>query len=88
MSGSIRVLDPIELGEAGSLFLTRPRLADHLADSTTIRRRADDIFSALLDGSLELTIGGRFTFATVEQAHSALEDRHMIGKPLLTIAGT
>ena len=26
-------LNPIELGEAGSLFLTRPRLADHLTDA-------------------------------------------------------
>ncbi|HEV7391134.1 MAG TPA: zinc-binding dehydrogenase [Burkholderiales bacterium] len=86
VSGSIGDLDPIELGEAGSLFLTRPRLADHLADSTTIRRRADDIFSALLDGSLKVTIGGRYTFDTVETAQSALEDRRMIGKPLLTIA--
>jgi hypothetical protein len=29
-AGSLADLDPIELGEAGSLFLTRPRLADHL----------------------------------------------------------
>lgn len=85
VSGSIGDLDPIELGEAGSLFLTRPRLADHLADSTTIRR-ADDIFSAMLDGSLKVTIGGRYTFDTVEKVHSALEDRRMIGKPLLIIA--
>jgi NADPH2:quinone reductase len=86
VSGSIHDLDPIELGEAGSLFLTRTRLADHLPHSTTIRRRADEIFSALLDGSRELTIGG-YTFETVEKAHSALEDRRMIGKPLLTITG-
>ncbi|MDB5921963.1 MAG: zinc-binding dehydrogenase family protein [Betaproteobacteria bacterium] len=86
VSGSIGDLDPIELGEAGSLFLTRPRLADHLADSTTIRRRAEDIFSAMLDGSLKVTIGGRYTFDTVEKVHSALEDRRMIGKPLLIIA--
>ena len=27
VGGAVRDLDPIELGEAGSLFLTRPRLA-------------------------------------------------------------
>jgi NADPH2:quinone reductase len=85
VSGSVRDLDPIELGEAGSLFLTRPRLADHLPDAETIRRRAHDIFSALIDGSLEIGIGGRYTFDTVEAAHEALEERRMIGKPLLEI---
>jgi len=45
----IRLAYPIELREAGSLFLTRPRLADHLADARTIQRRAADIFQALLE---------------------------------------
>ena len=47
VSGSLNDLDPIELGESGSLFLTRPRLADHLADAETVQRRADDVFAAL-----------------------------------------
>ena len=85
VSGSVRDLDPIELGEAGSLFLTRPRLADHLPDAATIRRRADDLFGAVLDGSLKITIGGYYTLDDVEAAHDALEHRTMIGKPLLRI---
>ena len=85
VSGSVRDLDPIELGEAGSLFLTRPRLADHLPDAATVRRRADDIFSALIDGSLEITIGGTYALDSVEEAHEALESRRMIGKPLVRI---
>ncbi len=86
VSGSVRDLDPIELGEAGSLFLTRPRLADHLPDSATTRRRADDIFAALLDGSLKISIAGRYTLDDVEAAHAELEERRMIGKPVLVIA--
>ena len=85
VSGSVRDLDPIELGEAGSLFLTRPRLADHLQDAAEIRRRADDIFGALLDGSLKIAIGGYYTLDNVEEAHEALEHRNMIGKPLVAI---
>src|SRR4029077_15943610 len=69
VSGSVRDLDPIELGEAGSLHLTRPRLADHLQDAAEIRRRADDIFSALIDGSLQIAIGGYYTLDNVEEAH-------------------
>ncbi len=86
VSGSVRDLDPIELGEAGSLFLTRPRLADHLPDAATTRRRAADIFSALLDGSLNISIAGRYTLDDVAAAHAALEERRMIGKPVLVVA--
>ncbi len=87
VSGGVRDLDPLELGEAGSLFLTRPRLADHLADAATISRRADDIFAALLDGSLHIDIAARYRLDNVEEAHAALEERRMIGKPILTLSG-
>ncbi len=86
VSGSVTDLDPLELGEAGSLLLTRPRLADHLRDGAEIRRRADDIFGALLDGSLRIDIAGRYTLENVGEAHAAYEERRMVGKPVLDIA--
>lgn len=85
VSGSVTDLDPLELGEAGSLLLTRPRLADHLRDAAEIRRRADDIFGALLDGSLRIDIAGRYTLDNVGEAHAAYEERRMVGKPVLDI---
>jgi NADPH2:quinone reductase len=85
VSGSVRDLDPIELGEAGSLFLTRPRLADHLRDATTIRSRAHDIFAALLDGSLEIAIAGRYDLDTVDRGLEDLEERRTVGKPILVL---
>ncbi len=88
VGGSVKDLDPIELGEAGSLFLTRPRLADHLTDAEIIRRRAADIFSALLDGSLSIEIAARYTLDNVERAHEDLEGRRTVGKPILQIAQT
>ncbi len=78
VSGNLRDLDPIELGEAGSVFLTRPRLADHLPDGETVQRRADEIFGALVDGSLRIEVGGRYGFNEVEMAHEALESRRII----------
>lgn len=85
VSGSVTDLDPLELGEAGSLLLTRPRLADHLRDAAEIRRRADDIFGALLDGTLKIDIAARYTLDNVEEAHAAYEARRMVGKPVLDI---
>lgn len=85
VSGSLNDLDPLELGESGSLYLTRPRLADHLRDAAEIRRRAADVFGALLDGSLQISIAAHYTLDNVEDAHAALEERRMVGKPLLDI---
>ncbi len=86
VGGNIDDLNPIELGEAGSLLLTRPRLADHLPDASTIQRRAGAIFEALVDGSLSITIGGRYSLNEIEQAHADLENRRSIGKPIIEIA--
>ena len=85
VSGAVKDLDPIEIGEAGSLFLIRPRLADHLLDAAMIQRRANDIFGAILDGSLKITITGRYTLDDVHEAHEALEHRKFVGKPILDL---
>jgi NADPH2:quinone reductase len=86
VGGNVTDLNPIELGEAGSLFLTRPRLADHLTDANTVRHRAADIFDALIAGTLSIGIAGRFSLDNVEQAHQNLEHRKTVGKPLIKIA--
>ena len=85
VAGSLTDLDPIELGEAGSLFLTRPRLADHLDDAETVQRRASDVFAALADGSLTIGISGRYTLDNVEEAHAQLEERRQLGKSVVMI---
>lgn len=85
VGGAIRDIDPIELGEAGSLFLTRPRLADHISDAATLRRRASDIFAGLSDGSLSIDIARTYTLDQIEQAHDDLETRRIVGKPLVKI---
>ena len=86
VGGNVTDLNPIELGEAGSLFLTRPRLADHLTDAKTVRRRAADIFDALVAGTLSIGISGLFSLDNVEQAHQNLEHRKTVGKPLIKIS--
>ncbi len=83
VGGNVEDLNPVELGEAGSLFLTRPRLADHLTDAPTIRRRAADTFGALLDETLSTEVVGHDTLHDIERAHEALEHRRSVGKPLL-----
>lgn len=85
VSGTIGDLDPIELGEAGSLFLTRPRLADHLPDAATVQRRADAVFGAVLDGRLHLDIASRHSLDEVGDVLSRIESRQQIGKPVVRL---
>ena len=85
--GAVDDLNPAELGEAGSLYLTRPRLKDHLPDADTIQARAAALYAGLADGTLSLSLGGRYAMEQVGQAHADLEERKSGGKPLLDIAG-
>lgn len=87
VSGSVTDLDPIELGEAGSLFLTRPRLADHMGDGQTVQRRADAVFGAILEGSLNIEIEGRYRMEEVQAIHARIEAREQIGKSVMCIDG-
>ncbi|MBA5979054.1 quinone oxidoreductase [Pseudomonas sp. MD195_PC81_125] len=88
VSGSLADLDPIELGEAGSLFLTRPRLADHMADGPTVQRRANDVFAAILEGALNIDIEGHYDMEDVQQVHARIESRQQVGKSVLWIDRT
>lgn len=85
VSGSVTDLDPIELGESGSLFLTRPRLADHMADGPTVQRRADAVFQAIIESSLKIEIEGHYTMDDVQSVHRRIEAREQIGKSVLVI---
>ncbi|MDL2186500.1 quinone oxidoreductase [Pseudomonas sp. ChxA] len=85
VSGSLTDLDPIELGEAGSLLLTRPRLADHMADGATVQRRANAVFAAMLEGALSVEIEGHYRLETVQQVHARIEARQQIGKAVVWV---
>jgi NADPH2:quinone reductase len=84
-SGPFSSIDPMELANNGSLFFTRPRLADYVPDAASIRRRADNIFAGLMDGRLNVHIDKVFDFEAVAAAHSKLEERRSIGKSVLCI---
>ena len=84
MSERCADLDPIELGKQARCF-SRGRGWPTTCRAATTRRRADEIFAALLDGSLQISIAGRYTLDDVAKAHAALEERRMIGKPILVI---
>jgi NADPH2:quinone reductase len=86
-SGSVEAVTPIELAEAGSVFFTRPHLADYLQDAAEIARRTGDLFAALADGRLQVTVDRELPLAGAAQAHRLIESRATRGKLLLRVDG-
>ena len=84
-SGLVASVEPLELAEAGSVFFTRPHLADYIATADELRGRAADLFAHYASGSLEVAIDREFPLAQAAAAHRYLEGRNTKGKLLLRI---
>ena len=84
-SGAVSAVDPLELAEAGSVFFTRPHLADYMASAEEIRWRADDLFRLFSAGRLDVLIDRELSLAEVPKAHRLLEQRATAGKLLVRV---
>ncbi len=85
-SGPIGALDPLDLAEAGSVFFTRPHLADYIPTAEARRRRSDDLFRLYREGKLTVTIDREFPLSDAKAAHDAIEARQSKGKMLLAVS--
>ena len=83
-SGAVPPVEPLRLMREGSLFLTRPTLANYIADRAELVRRAGAVYSAVGAGELDVLVGARYPLADTADAHRALESRATVGKILLT----
>ena len=82
-SGPVAPIDPQLLNRKGSLFLTRPTLANYVATRSELLARAKDLFDWVANGELAVRIGAEFPLEAVADAHRALEGRQTTGKVLL-----
>jgi NADPH:quinone reductase len=82
-SGPVPPVDPQRLNAAGSVFLTRPKLFDHVATHEELTARAAAVYSAVADGTLKVRIGQRYPLAEARAAHEDLQARRTTGKLLL-----
>ncbi|RZT86238.1 NADPH2:quinone reductase [Pseudonocardia sediminis] len=83
-SGPVPAVDPQRLNSAGSVFLTRPKLFDHIDTTEELRTRAAAVYSAVADGTLDVRIGHRYPLEQARTAHEDLQGRRTTGKLLLT----
>jgi NADPH:quinone reductase len=82
-SGPVPAFDLRRLGELGSLFITRPSLAQYTQTREELEWRANAVLGAVKSGSLTVRIGARFPLAEGAAAHRALEGRTTTGKIVL-----
>ncbi len=82
-SGPVSPVDPQVLNSKGSLYLTRPTLANYIATREELSARATDLFRWIAEGSLNVRIDRTYPLAEAAKAHAALEGRQTTGKVLL-----
>ena len=85
-SGRVQALDPLDLAEAGSVFFTRPHLADYIPTAAERARRSGDLYRLYRDGKLAVTIDREFPLAEAKAAHDYIEARKTKGKLILKVA--
>lgn len=83
-SGPVPPLDLQILNSLGSLFVTRPTLADYIVTSEQMQARADYLFDLIAQDSLKVSIFGSYPAKDAAIAHSDLESRKTEGKLLLS----
>jgi NADPH:quinone reductase len=82
-SGPIGQIDPLVLMQKGSLFLTRPNLAQYISSPEELDWRSSDLFRWIAAGQLKTHIYKIFPLAQAADAHRDLESRRTSGKLLL-----
>ncbi len=84
-SGTIPPFDPQILAMKGSLYITRPALADYIADPAEKAELAGEIFGHVAAGRIRIEINQRYALEDAVQAHRDLESRKTTGSSIFVI---
>jgi NADPH2:quinone reductase len=84
-SGPVADFAPLILSQKGSLYLTRPSLANYSSTADELDWRANDVLNWIGQGKLKLHIHKVYPLADAAQAHRDLEGRKTTGKLLLSV---
>jgi len=84
-SGPIPPIEPQVLAVKGSLTLTRPALADFIADPAEKAELASELFGHVAAGRIQVEIGQRYALGEAAQAHRELESRSTLGPSIFRI---
>ncbi|MGS5087944.1 quinone oxidoreductase family protein [Hydrogenophaga sp. A37] len=84
-SGPIEGFNPNLLAMKGSLYLTRPALADYIADPAEKAELAAEVFGHVAAGRIRIEVNQRYALADAQQAHRDLESRQTTGSSVFVI---
>ncbi|HXM82208.1 MAG TPA: quinone oxidoreductase [Burkholderiales bacterium] len=77
---------PVNLGilsTKGSLYVTRPTLATHIASRADLLERSKSLFDVVKSGKVRIETTGRYKLADAQKAHRDLEGRKTTGSIIL-----
>ena len=84
-SGTIPPFDPQLLAIKGSLFLTRPALADYIADPAEKAALAQELFDHVGSGRIRIEINQHYALGDAVAAHRDLQSRRTTGSSIFVI---
>jgi len=84
-SGPVPPIDAMQLAVRGSLFVTRPALADYIADPAERGALAGELFDHVSSGRIAIEINQRYELKDAVQAHRDLEAGRTTGSSVFVL---
>src|SRR3954468_18426917 len=84
-SGPIPPIDAMQLAVKGSLFVTRPALADYIADPAERSALAGELFDHVGSGRIHVAINQRYALDDAVTAHRDLESGRSVGSSVFLL---
>ncbi|MGX1507887.1 UNVERIFIED_CONTAM: NADPH2:quinone reductase [Streptomyces graminofaciens] len=84
-SGPVPPIDAMQLAVSGSLFVTRPALADYIADPAERDALAGELFGHVAAGRIKIEINQRYSLEDAAQAHRDLEAGRTTGSSVFLV---
>ncbi|WP_042366039.1 quinone oxidoreductase family protein [Streptacidiphilus neutrinimicus] len=84
-SGPVPPIDAVRLALAGSVFVTRPALADYIADPAERDELSAELFGHVASGRLTIRTDQRYPLEDAVQAHRDLESGRTTGSSVFVL---
>ncbi|MGY1698049.1 quinone oxidoreductase family protein [Geodermatophilus sp. SYSU D00766] len=84
-SGPVPPIDAVQLAVKGSLFVTRPALADYTADPAERAALAGELFDHVGSGRIRVAVRQRYALEDAVQAHRDLESGRGVGSSVFVL---
>ncbi|MCE2520803.1 MAG: quinone oxidoreductase [Alphaproteobacteria bacterium] len=82
-SGAVESFNPARLAAGGSLYYTRPGLANYIASREELELSAKRLFSMVDSGEVRIEVNQTYPLDDIERAHRDLEGRRTTGSTVL-----